>query len=314
MSLIKGPHWALLVFIQLSCTACSSEKAKDSCFPAFSSAACRGPQQELYWYTHVLYNIRLSLHPDAAPAISSQKTLCNDASRFPHRVTREQQSCRLRKSWDSCGFPSWTSCGSTSAACPLTPSWGWVPSLPSQPTGSPSGQKPSDRDATLTSSQRSYRWVTPPFFFFFVFSTSASNSSEIQPVLQCYWNRNTITMATLLTLLECSIIPLYKPQSLYLLHILWFPNDDTCLFEIYTKNPALSVEIFLRPRHTEREELCNPSVSKVSEGLANSRDGTHAARWVRGTAGVSPEIQKSVLSHCVCSKQRECRLEKHGLQ
>lgn len=77
---------------------------------------------------------------------------------FPCRVSTEQ-SCRLRKSWDSCGFPSWMIFGSTSAGCPPMHSWAWVPSLPSPPTGLPSGQKPSNHSVTSVSSQWKYQYV-----------------------------------------------------------------------------------------------------------------------------------------------------------
>lgn len=75
---------------------------------------------------------------------------------FPRRVITEQ-SCKLRRSWDSCGSPSWMISGSIFAGCPSTRSWGWAPSLPSPPIGLPPGQEPSSRAVTSVSSQWKYQ-------------------------------------------------------------------------------------------------------------------------------------------------------------
>lgn len=136
-----------------------------SCFSAFSPAASALNKRSIDIHSSYTTSVWLS-----TLTLRWQFPLKRRSVMMPllslRRVTREQQqSCRLRKSWDSCGFPSWTSCGSTSAGCPPTPSWGWAPSLPSQPTGLPSGPKPSGRGVTLTSSQRSYRWVKTFFLF-----------------------------------------------------------------------------------------------------------------------------------------------------
>lgn len=110
-----------------------------------------------------------------------------------------KRPCRLRRSWDSCGFPSWMTFGSTSEAFPPTPSWVWVPSRPSPPTGLPPVQKPSNHPVILDCSQWSYQWVISFFFlqlnsldlgfgFTVIF---VSGISEVWSLLQWRWAKST---------------------------------------------------------------------------------------------------------------------------
>lgn len=114
---------------------------------------------------------------------------------FPCRVSTEQ-SCRLRKSWDSCGFPSWMIFGSTSAGCPPMHSWAWVPSLPSPPTGLPSGQKPSNHSVTSVSSQWKYQYVL-----------CFTNSLNLLPkLIHAIWNPTTWRKKKIYLSIHCLVL------------------------------------------------------------------------------------------------------------